>query len=181
MYGDKNITLKECLEKYHDRNVKIGSATGYMYCGIADIETVLHVSELERNKVLDRVHDCIDKIIRLDEMCEREIGSRVGAVVREMRHLPYEEDNKVGIAARKAAISAVHSQFEARHNDVEKLRDNMAKLSPWVALLDREVIEVWDSFDEPGTKNIKIEGDENGKYWTTHEYESGIVPEDEED
>lgn len=179
------MTLKECLEKYHGRNVKVGSATGYMYCGIADIDMVLEASELERNNLLRKCHECTDRIIRMDELMRREIGNRVSAVVRDMlrdmRSIPSEDDKKVWYAARKAVAHAVFDQQEARHNDIDKLGEYMKKLSPWVGLLDREVIEIWDSFDEPGTKNIKIEGDENGRYWTTKEYQSGYVQEDEGD
>ena len=65
----------------------------------------------------------------------------------------------------------------------EELKDNLKRrmeyetnyLSNWKDYLDREVKEIYDSFDEEGTKICIFEGDEHGKWWTTKEYRTGII------
>lgn len=174
-------TLREVLEKYEGQNVKIGSQSGYMYCGPADASVVQNVSDVERQNILDRMCSYIDRIARTDELVEKEVGHKVSATIRKLWVLPNKDINVFSGTARKAAMDAMHSQMKERQDDVKKLRECMNRLSPWVGLLDREVLEVWNSIDEPGTKNIKVEGEESGKYWTTEEYQTGDIQEDEDE
>ena len=82
----------------------------------------------------------------------------------------------------RSAESAVDGYLQkVADRDLKKLRDYAKRFSPWVGLLDRKVLTMYESVTEEDTLIIIVEGNEVGKFWTTSEYVNGVSEEDEED
>lgn len=181
------MTLKEKLESLDCANVKIGAQTNFIYCGEPDADVIQALSDEKRVEQIEIIQKALENLSNIDGQMKTDIKSATRSYLRESyRRWNYERvmrddgtitDDAANSVARKVGDS-LDNFFHRKKVTLEKFRRAIEKISPWIALLDRQVLESYWSVDEPDTLIILIEGSEVGKFWTTQEYKRGVVVED---
>ena len=179
------MRLKEALKKVITKYVKVGSHTAFMYCGVPDEAEIARVSEEERIKLTAEISNKLKKLSELDSVIA-DIVSRIATKqIRSYKDRNGEFSDKsadtIAIYTRRQVKYEFAKLLEKELYAIGRVKDRAKDLTPWVALLDREVKETYRSDAEPDTTIIIIDGSEKGLYWTVEEYQRGIGAEDDDD
>lgn len=182
------MTLREELKRTTYGNVKIGAYTNFLYCGKPDVEEVQKISDEKREEV---IWDIARSIINL-----REIDGKIKGVIRKctssylreyFRIHAYSSKDEAALSSeltaglsQRCAIEVGNYLDKKAEADLRRMKESADKFSPWVGLLDRQVTESYPSVTEYDTKIIIIEGSEVGRYWTTEEFMTGLVDDEDE-
>ena len=186
------MLLKEAVEKYEGKTIRIGASSGFIYIGPADMSKVEVAAREERLKAeralkrtldeltaphaesfLVRMQSALTSSIRTSLEKNERIKARLidgsKEEIKDKRILSPSEIAKVAsanfVSSRDRYITQLLATFI-------KATDYAERMSPWVAIAERPVKEVYKSID-PSTKGdiiIIIDGKENGDYWFEEEY-----------
>ena len=186
------MLLKEAVEKYEGKTIRIGASSGFIYIGPADMNKVEAAAREERLKAeralkrtldgltvphaesfLVRMQSALTSSIRTSLEKNERIKARLidgsKEETKDKRILSPSEIAKVAsanfVSSRDRYITQLLATFI-------KATDYAERMSPWVAIAERPVKEVYKSID-PSTKGdviIIIGGKENGDYWFEEEY-----------
>ena len=186
------MLLKEAVEKYEGKTIRIGASSGFIYIGPADMSKVEVAAREERLKAeralkrtldeltaphaesfLARMQSALTSSIRASLEKNERIKARLidgsKEEIKDKRILSPSEIAKVAsanfVSSRDRYITQLLATFI-------KATDYAERMSPWVAIAERPVKEVYKSID-PSTKGdviIIIGGKENGDYWFEEEY-----------
>jgi len=211
------MLLKEAVEKYEGKTIRIGASSGFIYIGPADMNKVEIAARLERLKAEKELKKALDEMVsphdvnflirlrlslatgmraRLDknerirkglieEMAESIKPAKRKTKEKQTPDKPQKEKEKGKFKggrilnpleiARGAVENfiATEDRYQAQmFTAYSKVKDYAERMSPWIAISERPVKEVYKSID-PSTKGdviIIISGKENGDYWFEEEY-----------
>lgn len=156
-------------------NVKIGAKSGFVYCHKIDNDTVDElnaVSYTEKKKFKEELSNLKAYLDRFEDYWKSELRKRINVVLLA-------NDNKVtDKMKREIKQEWLDDKNKSYTQSTKRLATLNNFLNNWKPIPDREVKECYDSIDysEPKeTKIILVDGLEIGKYWTTSEYEKGVV------
>ena len=170
-------TLGEIIKDYEGKKVKIGSLSGFFFCG--------RVTE-----------DFSSKLNELSSKIYAALGERIATY---KKHLSYNEkllsEYRMSLRDKKRQLK----KWEGNKNHEEILSDRIARLEESIAakkkysrtlkgvisacteklgafspLTDREVREIYSSILHKDVTIILVEGEEVGKYWDIDECESDV-------
>lgn len=186
------MLLREAIEKCQGKTIRIGASTGFIYIGPADAKTVEVAAREERLKAentlkkaleeLTAIHDkaflirmqsvltsSIRASIEKNERFESKLIDGAEEEIKKLKKLTPSEISKKAtadfVSSRDRYIGQLLSSFA-------KATDYAERMSPWIAILERPVKEIYRSID-PATKGdviIIIDGKEAGDYWFEEEY-----------
>lgn len=186
------MLLKEAVEKYEGKTIRIGASSGFIYIGPADTETIAVAAREERLKAENTLKKALDELttihdtaflirmqsaltssirasIEKNERLKSELMGEPGKESKDKRVLTPSEIAKIATASFVSSRDRYITQLLALY---AKVTDYAERISPWIAILERPVKEVYKSID-PSTKGdviIIISGKENGDYWFEEEY-----------
>ena len=161
------MTLREYL-RICKNNVKIGAKCGFFYCGVPNEDTTQRIdADLDKfkNRYKKELEDKKNYLNNFDKIWEIELRRRGTEVINQHRDTP-------------ELMEEIRREWEIdkdkAHKEALNKKEWLTKyVKNWKDLLDRDIIEIYDSIDceEPqGTKIVIIDGAEKECYWTTKEY-----------
>ena len=162
-------------------NIKLGAASGFVYCG-DPIPAVIGMRSgrakldaqreyIQRTEFLAKFETARKKIV-LDKITDR--FKKWMAAPEHAGQIPDIEIVGKWLNQIKASVDGRKESTKNRIATLDR------RLSNWKGYLEREVLECYAAVQEPNTAIIIMEGDEQGRYWSTDEYKTGKVPPEEE-
>ncbi len=173
----KIMVLKELLEQFKGRIVKIGTGCGFIYCDTSSGQTYAELEDMGKEvfrEMKKRKADLEEKLSDYENFWNNLVQSREAAFKRRCVQSCY----------TPSMVTNLHYRLEKQlEKDKVKIKKDWEKEVEHLALsiegftpfVEREVREYYRSFTEPDMFNpngmiIIIEGEERGKYWTSEEY-----------
>lgn len=190
------MILREAIEQYHGKTIRIGASTSFIYIGPADVGAVEVAAHEERLKAERALKEALDKMVTAHDTnflirMKLSLASSMRALIDKNERIRYgliEDDagepgkkfkggrirNPLEIARSAAEdFVALNDKYQAQLlASYARVTDYAERMSPWIAILERPVKEVYKSID-PATKGdiiIIIGGKEAGDYWFEEEY-----------
>lgn len=153
------MNLLECLDNFINKEVKIGSAVGFIYCDKIPKDTKkflmdLTYKEYDKLKTLKNKHEV--HLENFDDFWKKKKEYL-------LKILKEEKKSKKVIALELKLLE------EEKEKDLKKTKQAIEtytrKIKNFTLLETREVIEVYDSIYDIGTSIIIIKGEEQGTKW----------------
>ena len=168
------MNLAEAITKYQGRIGKIGAHSSFLYIDKLNDQTYDELRSLDVQFVNGYKNDINQMESRLEELTTPQPLRATQLTDRLVLPCKIYSKIKPELAEQKC------------RDGIEKAKKRLTEYKP---LLERQVLEVYKSCSEPCIENpdgiiIRVEGEENGKYWTMDEYlrgKKGVDPEAEED
>ena len=143
------MNIKEALKKLHCDSVKIGckDGSGFFYVGELTADTIEEGEKniIETNK---RLYDTADRLFLEAKNGSPRPADYIHRLLKETEGKP---------------ITATLEGWE----DYQRSLNH-------VPLEERDVVEMYESIDEPSCHIILVEGSDFGMWWTMAEYEKGF-------
>ena len=165
------MILKELLNDMNGETVKLGSASGFVFCGKVDENTEgtlikLSAEELDSLKNLLKLTKRHDK--NFDQIWDMKLKGQLELLEESAEEHSYSISEK---EQKERELIAKHNK--ARDKD-RRLTDKRLVSLPerirnFTNFTERKVLDRYAS--EFGGSIIIFEGEENGQYWTVEEYE----------
>jgi hypothetical protein len=164
-----------------DVKVKLGAQNGsaFVFCGNLKDVDICDVDEAIRNNYLITLKTAKDTIRCLKDKdlsyvsYEREMLKKIdNAKVRvqdEARLLELIEQYTPTNLGYHHWVADINKRLE--YAKTTRRRVNK-KLNDYTSIAERKIVDEYRSIDEANTLILLYEGTENGKAWTTHEYET---------
>jgi len=180
------MKLKELLDKTSYSFVKIGSESGFVYCGVPDEDEIAKVSMEECAKLTKSIGECVRSLVDCENPLVDRVCSATNSELKKFLELRgelrgIEDYDQLSRAVRKRNKVVLYNFISKRASAVKRIQDLAKDLAPWIGLLEREVVESYESFSEPDTLIIIVEGHERGLYWDRAEYENGVASDEDTD
>lgn len=164
------MKLKEALENHRGEKVKIGAASSFIFCGMAeDAFEVLDRMSMERlEELFKMLKDTTRKNEIFDRFWDAKTESFLRSVKSDARSKRWDElktADRMKWAVKECDRKKQHDRTRTAHL-LESLPEQIQKFKGFV---ERRVREEYESIE--GGTIILIEGQETGAYWTYEEYE----------
>lgn len=191
------MTVSDLIDKT-SLKVKLGSegGSGFVYCGYID---EIDVDGLDK-AICDSFEATIDKCeitiknltnkpktyrAFVDEMTKKK-QYRASKYIKENKEKPLTKDQIEELetefdTSRKSYMIWVNNLKRRLETARTTKHTTKYKLAHFTTIRSRSIVECYPSFTEEDTTILLFKGSENGKYWTTDEYESGFIDYGEED
>lgn len=174
------MLLREAIEKCQGKTIRIGASTGFVYIGPADAKTVEVAAREERLKAENTLKKALEELTAIHDKAflirmQSVLTSSIRASIEENERFKKLKKLTPSEIAKKATIDFVSSRdryIGQLLSSFAKATDYAERMSPWIAILERPVKEIYRSID-PATKGdviIIIDGKEAGDYWFEEEY-----------
>ena len=164
------MNLRQELKLLKGKNIKVGSANGFIYCDICnkDIENIIENISVEYyNNLLYFKNKTIEYYTNFNSIWKTKIDNKIKKLKKRC-----EIDNQVNYnnelkELKKQLDLAKKDDYTNTKKRIEYLKRRIKEFTPF---LSREVLEVYDSTYDDGTKIVIFKGEENGAYWNRGEY-----------
>lgn len=156
----KKQTLKQVLKKYEGKEVKLGSGTCFVYCGIVN----------------DDICDILDRYSK-----EEYEAAKISLFNKEEYKKDFEriwekkwkERDEERISVEVFEINKAKDWLAT----LISIKNKRERIENWMDFIYRNVKEIYQSDVEEGVTIILFDGIEQGKYWNREEYDkaNGLV------
>lgn len=165
-------TLGEIIKNYEGQRVKLGSLSGFFYCGeiTTDFNNNLSELDVEFYTALEKRIEGYKKIIAGTEktLCEYRLNLR-----SKKRKLKAWDGSESGKAILEDRIENLKKNIDSKVEFINSIKSAMTtceeKMDNLVPLTERSVREIYKSILYEDVTIILIEGEEVGKYWDIDE------------
>lgn len=167
----KDLTVREVLKEYKGKAIKLGGATGFIFCSVVDDDTIKVIREASRKELKSYRQVLKDAENRRDNFKARWNTRTANAIkvynanVRDGFKPQYES---------VADLKAKHVELQRRENmrNASEIPNYTQRIANFKPILDRKVTEIYPSMVNDDETIIIFEGDTTGMYWDREEYES---------
>lgn len=175
-------TLRNELKKHRGHLVKVGVASGFIYIHEVDdstLDDIKTINEAYRENMRMLIASN-KKALETYETTYYKRYARAKEAKREgwtkMSYGKRQKLSDVSIRKYKKLLNTTQREREEHVADIKskhlsRKRRYEYHLKNDLPMLDREVLDVYSSFEDPDVVIIKIEGVEEGAYWFPHEFE----------
>lgn len=169
-------TLREVLPRYSQVRIGTQKGSGFLYCGPADEEALTQISRGEHAKARMMMADLMETLTDLPPRARTGLQQCVLSEISQIRSMTVKEiaSGKEAKLEGKAFSDDVARTMKKYIGTVQKTVKEVLRcaerLTPWIDILDRKVIEAYPSVAEEGVHIIIVAGVEYGRYWTVAEY-----------
>ena len=162
------MNIKEALKELHTMNVKIGckDGSGFFYVGELNADTLEEGEQniIETNK---RLYDTADRLFNEAKNGSPRPCDYIHRLLKETEGKPITATLEGWQDYQRSYFKRVNGTYRRRYNCEQRILTH-------VPLEEREVVESYESIDEPSCHIILVEGSDFGMWWTMGEYEKGF-------
>lgn len=164
------MTVREVLKEYKGKAIKLGGATGFIFCSVVDDDTIKVIREASR-KELKSYRQVLKDAENRSNNFGRRWETRTANAIRV-----YNANVRDGFKPQYkdiADLKAKHTELQHREKkrNASEIPIYGEKIKNFKPILDRKVTEIYPSVVNDETIII-FEGDTTGMYWDRDEYES---------
>lgn len=166
------MLLKEQLKLLEGENVKLGSGTSFIYCGVFgnNIEKIVEKLSVEEHKRLQNLKSRHTKyLLNFDRIWNARIKMKIKSFKKEK-----ETNKKIKTTVEEYEEELIIRREKEKIKVEKNLEEVTNQLKVFTPFLEREVIDVYESIIDPEVKIVIFEGQEVGDYWDEEEYKTGI-------
>ena len=170
-------TLGEIIKDYEGKKVKIGSLSGFFFCGKVDENFSSKLNELN-NEIYAALGERIatyKKYLGYNEKLLSEYRMTLNDKKRQLKKWEGNKDHEEILSDR---IARLEENIAAKEKYSRTIKGAISacteKLEVFSPLTDRGVREVYPSMLHKDVTIILVEGEEVGKYWDIDECESEV-------
>lgn len=172
------MTLKEQLQLLKGIDVKIGFNSSFVYCYINDENTESALIELSKEEFthLHKYRQLLkDHIKNFEAFWSDKVSRKIKQLQTTMEAAAKKHNKKLDLRQFEKEVKILRAKLEVEketdyNTTTRKIVSYTKRIETFTPFLDREVLEVYDSTYNDGTKIIRCEGLENGPYWFKEEY-----------
>lgn len=170
-------TLGEIIKDYEGKKVKIGSLSGFFFCGRVTESFSSKLNELnsEIYAALGERIATYKKYLGYNEKLLSEYRMTLNNKKRQLKKWEGNKDHEEILSDR---IARLEENIAAKEKYSRTIKGAISacteKLGAFSPLTDREVREVYPSMLHKDVTIILVEGEEVGKYWDIDECESEV-------
>ena len=154
------MTVKEVIEEYQGKEIKIGGGTGFIWCGLVDDITpklIDYLSNEEYKRLIDLKEGYEYHLEHFEELWEKRFENN--------------EINKQQKKKYKSPKAMKEEKEKDKKNTLKQIDKTTRKINEFTPFDSREVKEIYLSIINPDVSIIIFEGDINGMYWDREEVE----------
>ena len=165
------MTVREVLKEYKGKAIKLGGATGFIFCSVVDDDTIKVIREASRKELKS-----YRQVLKDAENRSNNFGSRWKTRTANAIKI-YKADVREGSAPRYKSVAdlrAKHVELQRREKkrNASEIPTYAEKIKNFKPILDRKVKEIYPSMVNDDETIIIFEGDTTGMFWDREEYES---------
>lgn len=165
------MTVREVLKEYKGKAIKLGGATGFIFCSVVDDDTIKVIREASRKELKSYRQVLKDAENRSNNFKAR-WNTRTANAIKV-----YNANVRDGFKPQYTSIAdlrAKHVELQRREkkrnaSEIPIYGDKIKNFKP---ILDRKVKEIYPSMVNDDETIIIFEGDTTGMFWDREEYES---------